>query len=135
MEVGTFGYMLAIVVGFLSILIFLHTRRTRSYTYPERYLLGNTFLLLSKLPVMLDFLKEAFDQIEKVSDTKTLHINPFLLPDLVITNSVENITYILKGNFESYGKGPIFKSRFQALLGDGIFNTGMGFMTHVGCMN
>lgn len=46
-----------------------------------------------------------------------------MMNDIVITNSIENITYILKGNFDAYGKGPIFKSKFQLLLGDGIFNT------------
>ena len=54
---------------------------------------------------------------------KTFHMNLFGLPDIVLFNSIENVTYVLKDNFESYGKGPVFKARFQGLLGDGIFNT------------
>jgi hypothetical protein len=41
---------------------------------------------------------------------------------MVITSDIANIEYILKTNFENYPKGPITKFRFQALLGDGIFN-------------
>ena len=54
---------------------------------------------------------------------KTFHMNLFGLPDIVIFNNIENVTYVLKDNFEAYGKGPVFKARFQGLLGDGIFNT------------
>ena len=36
---------------------------------------------------------------------------------------IENVTYILKSNFENFGKnGKQFKPKLQGLLGDGIFN-------------
>lgn len=54
---------------------------------------------------------------------KTFHINILGLPEVVMTNDIASIEYILKTNFDSYGKGPNFKYRFQSLLGDGIFNT------------
>jgi len=124
MDQGIIGYITAAALGVIVITIFLHIRRNRSYTYHERYLFENTFLMLSQMPRLLDFLFEASESHGKLNgNNKTLHINTFGMPDIVVTNTVENVTYILKGNFETYGKGPIFKSRFQALLGDGIFNT------------
>ena len=93
--------------------------RKRSYTLPESFPFENTLVLAQQDHRLLDFIKEKFDELK----VTTYHIAILGLPNLVITNSVDNVTYILKGNFDNFGKGPIFKSRFQGLLGDGIFNT------------
>eukprot|EP01038_Epipyxis_sp_PR26KG_P008454 gene8454-11432_t len=46
------------------------------------------------------------------------------LPIMTITQDTANLTYILKTNFQNYGKsGSGFKSKFQQFLGDGIFNS------------
>ena len=55
--------------------------------------------------------------------SKTARIKLLFMPQVVFTNNIENISYILKTNMLNYGKGPTFSSRFQSLLGDGIFNT------------
>ena len=53
---------------------------------------------------------------------KTFVVHPFCLPTMVITNDVQNITHVLKTNFDNYPKGPDMKVKFQDVLGDGIFN-------------
>jgi cytochrome P450 len=52
----------------------------------------------------------------------TFCINLFGLPWLVSTQSIENITYVLK-QVDMFGKGPNWTSRFSGLLGQGIFNS------------
>eukprot|EP01129_Flabellula_baltica_P008599 TRINITY_DN342_c0_g2_i1.p1 TRINITY_DN342_c0_g2~~TRINITY_DN342_c0_g2_i1.p1 ORF type:complete len:542 (+),score=102.65 TRINITY_DN342_c0_g2_i1:169-1626(+) len=46
---------------------------------------------------------------------------PFDTPIVLVTNP-EDVEYILKTNIDNFQKGPQFRSAFQDLLGDGIFN-------------
>jgi len=45
-----------------------------------------------------------------------------LADHIVMTMDRRNVEYMLKGNFENFQKGPVFRGRNRDLLGDGIFN-------------
>lgn len=71
------------------------------------------------LEVTQEYMRSSFES----SKRKTYILNALGLPTMVMTTDVANVTYILKTNFENFGKsGTAFKTRFQGLLGDGIFN-------------
>jgi len=53
---------------------------------------------------------------------KTWTFKVMFRPRVYVILSPENVEYILKTNFLNYGKGPLFRSRMQELLGEGIFN-------------
>lgn len=72
---------------------------------------------------VLDFIADNFRDIKKLRGKKTFIIDSVGIPQLVTTIDVENVTYILKSNWENFGKTGPFKSRVQGLLGDGIFNS------------
>lgn len=107
---------------FLTISIFLSFFDKRSYTKHESYPLQNTIEVFLNQHRLLDFLLENLRDIEQQRNISTIDLNLFGLPRLVFTNNVPNIEYILKTNFNNYGKGPILYRRFFGLLGDGIFN-------------
>jgi cytochrome P450 len=91
--------------------------------YPEKYPFQNTYLVVINIPRLLDALWEYSIEIEALTKKKTYIVNTLGIPHLVLTTDVENVTYILKTNFENYGKGGSeFKPKFQGLMGNGIFN-------------
>lgn len=96
----------------------------RHRSYPEQYPLQRTIRLMRNMHRMLDYIWEIFDEVGRKTGDKTIVYKPFGMPPFVFTNDVDNVTYILKTNFENFGKeGPQFKSKLQPLLGDGIFNS------------
>jgi len=95
----------------------------RHLSLPEDYPLHNTVKLMARKESILEFLLESFATIYNKTQRESFIVNVFGLAPFVFTNNVENITYVLKTNYENFTKsGPMFKSKFQGLLGDGIFN-------------
>jgi len=95
----------------------------RQLSLQEDYPLHNTLKLLTRKESVLEFLLESFASIYATTKRESFIVNVFGLAPFVFTNSVDNITYVLKINYKNFTKsGTIFKSKFQGLLGDGIFN-------------
>lgn len=89
---------------------------------PERYPLENTFRMLYHLNRFMEFSLEMFAFAVSNFHKNTFGVKAIGMPTMVLTNDPENIQYVLKTNFENFPKGPEMKSRFQELLGNGIFN-------------
>jgi cytochrome P450 len=90
----------------------------------ESYPFETTVTTLRHLDRVLDLMQEGLEEHTKNNGgSKTMKIRMIFQPQMILTNSIENITHILKTNMTNYGKGPTFSSKFHALLGDGIFNT------------
>ncbi len=53
--------------------------------------------------IMNDFLADKFKDLKKM-DKKSGVLNLIFLPHFILTNSVENVTHILKTRFDNYGK-------------------------------
>ena len=101
----------------------LHFFFPRKSSYKEMYPFEFTFLLLKNKDRILDLCWEYFEKSYQEKGKKTFSFKVIGLPYFVMSNEVENVTYILKSNFENFGKsGGAFKPKFQGLLGDGIFN-------------
>eukprot|EP00743_Colponemidia_sp_Colp-15_P010025 GILK01011003.1.p1 GENE.GILK01011003.1~~GILK01011003.1.p1 ORF type:complete len:492 (+),score=87.80 GILK01011003.1:68-1543(+) len=84
---------------------------------PEPDMLGtNVGLLQSNMHRFLDFLWE----LHVKYGTFSLAV-PFASRSIFISDPVD-VEHVLKTKFDTYQKGPIFKSLFDELLGDGIFN-------------
>jgi cytochrome P450 len=117
--VAAVGWFLLVIVFPLRYFFF-----PRKNQFPESYPFENTIRLSSNTHRILDFVLECVTKFQKLSNKKTFVWNiAFGLPHFVMTADVENITYILKTNFENFGKaGPGFKPFMQPLLGNGIFN-------------
>lgn len=95
----------------------------RERSLREQYLYQYTFKLLANSGRFLDLCTDYFKATYNEYGRRTFLLKVFGLPPIVMTNDVANITYVLKTNFENYGKsGPAFKNKFYGLLGDGIFN-------------
>lgn len=95
----------------------------RQYQYPENYPFQNTLRVATNLNRILDEIWHFALTNEAATKRKTFIVNTLGLPHLVMTTSVENVTYILKTNFDNFGKGGAeFKPKFQGLMGNGIFN-------------
>lgn len=111
-----------ILIAFLSHMVtFLFPRKNQ---YIEKFPFANTIEMVQNQHKILEYIKEVHDNLV-VCDKgrKTFVVKSLGMPPMVFTNSVENVTHILKTNFENYGKnGESFKTKFQGLLGDGIFN-------------
>uniref|UniRef100_A0A7N0RAE5 Cytochrome P450 n=1 Tax=Kalanchoe fedtschenkoi TaxID=63787 RepID=A0A7N0RAE5_KALFE len=62
-------------------------------------------------------------QILKSTPTLTFTFRrSFLFPSLIVTANPANVRHILKTSFNSYQKGPVFRTVFYDFLGHGIFN-------------
>lgn len=121
--VGTVGLVLAGVILYLvyHLKYFFFPRKGQ---YPESYPFQNTLRVANNVNRILDIVWGYFQDVEKRTKKKTFVVNTLGVPHLVLTTDVENVTYILKTNFENFGKGgQEFKPKFQGLLGNGIFNT------------
>jgi cytochrome P450 len=95
----------------------------RKYQFPETYPFASTIRIIGSVDRALDELLDVVREVKKRFDRKSVILNTIGVSHLVITGDVENITYILKTNFENFGKtGHVFKPKFQELLGNGIFN-------------
>jgi cytochrome P450 len=103
----------------------------RSYLFPregsarEEYPFHSTVLGIQNNHRVLEAMYDLFftDREKLMGNKNTLLVHIFGFPTMVMTNSVENVTYVLKTNYENYGKTGSFKTKFQQLLGDGIFNS------------
>jgi cytochrome P450 len=97
----------------------------RKYQYPETYPFASTMLISRAVQEnkVLEELLRIFKDVKEKFNRKSLIVNTLGNSHYAFTSSVENVTYILKGNFENFGKGgPEFKPKFQGFLGNGIFN-------------
>lgn len=108
----------------ILLLLFLYayvdvTLRKRSDTLKETYPFQNSFLLAWNNYRLLHFLH---DIVDKILPAKTVSLNLVFSPTMILTNDINNITYVLK-NVDIYGKGSQFSDRFGGVLGDGIFNS------------
>ncbi|CAE7452525.1 CYP704B1 [Symbiodinium microadriaticum] len=84
----------------------------------EDYPFQNTIEVFQNRERILDYL---WEREKEISGEDSAVINLFTMPWLIFTNRIDNITYILK-NVDTFGKGPEWTSRFDKLLGNGIFN-------------
>ena len=85
----------------------------------ENYPFQNTIEVFLNRERILDYLLTK--ERELLGGEGTAVLNLFTMPWMVVTNNIENITFILK-NVDTFGKGPEWTSRFDKLLGNGIFN-------------
>ena len=117
-----------VLLSFACIIIIKNL--TRSYLWPrdrsirEKYPFEITVMAVQNQHRLLESMYDFFfvDSKERLGECKTGIMMVAFQPPMVFTNSVENITYILKDNFENFGKTGALKNKFQPLLGDGIFN-------------
>jgi hypothetical protein len=94
----------------------------RKETYLESYPFQNTIRVLSNNQRILEFLNDILSENINVNKKcKSVLLNAFGMPPLILTNDIDNITYILKTNYQNFGKSGPFKSRFQGLLGYNTF--------------
>lgn len=114
----------AVVCSLSYGLINEHLKSKEGNSMPQQYPFEATIVGLRNLDRILDFMQEGMKEHAELHDgSKTGKIKMLFQPQVIITSSIENITHILKTRIDNYGKGPNFSYRFQALLGDGIFNT------------
>ena len=127
---GSASVAMLLCLGGLALVVMAITNHLLTFFFPrknqllERFPFASTMDMVMNQHRVLEFLKELFDEFAAAKESrKTFVVKSLGMPPMVFTNSVENITYVLKTNFENYGKsGDAFKPRFQGLLGDGIFN-------------
>ena len=119
-NVGLAILVVVLVFVFKAIKIFLFPRPG---AVKESYPFQNTIILAQSQEIILEICKKYFDLTYEQTKKKTFLLEVIGLPTFVMTVDVANVTHVLKTNFENYGKSaPIFKNKFQGLLGDGIFN-------------
>lgn len=94
----------------------------RPEEFPEKYPLEATWILIREYYTFMQHAGGLFEDAKKQFGKSTYIMRALGIPTYVVTNDVENITYILKTNFENFPKGPEMKTRFQDVLGNGIFN-------------
>jgi len=120
LQLLTAGVVILLTAATSNVYVF---RRKKSFVFPEKYLFETTLKAgYWRYDDFLHFIWESFQYAEIEYKSKTFAVHCLFLPTFVFTNSVENVTHILKGNFDNYVKGPAMKFRFLPLLGDGIFN-------------
>lgn len=111
-------YLVAYLTYHLKFFVF-----PRKEQLSERYPFESTVMVLFSEHRLLDAIWDFFKRVKEETNKKTYVVNTIGINHLVFTNDVENIFYVLKTNYENFGKaGPAFKPKFQGLLGDGIFN-------------
>lgn len=95
----------------------------RASSWKEKYPFQSTVELMRNNENILDWFCFVFFNRKKELgiDGDTIIMNTPIFPPMVCTNSVENVTHILK-NIETYGKGGSFYKKMAPLLGEGIFN-------------
>jgi hypothetical protein len=86
--------------------------------YPFQLLIN----LIRRYDTFLEYVTENFEFAAKTYGKKSFTLIVCGLPNYIMTNDVDNVTHILKTNFDNYPKGPDIKTKFQDLLGNGIFN-------------
>lgn len=96
----------------------------RKEQFPERYPFENTVNLALSDNRILDYVWDLYKEVaKKPKNNKSFILNTVGIHHIAFTNNIDNIEYVLKTNYENYGKtGSSFKPKFQDLLGDGIFN-------------
>jgi hypothetical protein len=96
----------------------------RKDAIPQRYPFDCAYQMWSNLHRQLDLVKGFVDTSYETRKKKTVVLSCSVLPNLLLTTDVNNVQYILKDNFNNFGKsGNSLKPRLQGLLGDGIFNS------------
>jgi cytochrome P450 len=116
-------YAAAAVAGLTVCIFIVHALWKREGEFPEAYPYETTIKLLLNLDKFMEFATDYFNIYEKNHNGKKSFVTRVIgMPTFVFTNDAENITHILKGNFDNYGKGPVFHRKFEGLLGNGIFN-------------
>ncbi|CAO3598708.1 unnamed protein product [Absidia cylindrospora] len=81
-------------------------------------LVGNLPLLIQNKDKIHDMLLETYHQHKAL----TITFSVLGIPRQIFTLISRNVEYLLKGNFESYVKGPDFHNAMNDLFGNGIFN-------------
>lgn len=118
-----------VVVALVVIVLFKNLMRSyllpRDRSLPEKYPFETTWRAIRDQNRVLESLYDAFfiENKELMGDRFTAIFNILFMPAMVITLDVANITYILKTNYENFGKTGSLKTKFQPILGDGIFNS------------
>jgi hypothetical protein len=127
---NTFSILLLITIALfvrISVAVLSHMATflfPRKNQYLEKFPFANTIEMVQNQHKILEYIKEVHDDlVERDNGRRTFVVKSLGMPPMVFTNCVKNVTHILKTNFENYGKsGESFKTKFQGLLGDGIFN-------------
>eukprot|EP01031_Cornospumella_fuschlensis_P039477 gene39477-48058_t len=95
----------------------------RPESAPEAFPFAFTIDLATTQDRVMERCVEVLKEMRPVTGKKTFCFKAVGLPPFVMTSDIANITYILKTNFENFGKsGGNFKPKMQGLLGNGIFN-------------
>ncbi len=116
----------ALVLGFVVYVVLVEIKLfvlPRKDNIPQKYPFEGIIMIATNLHRQLEIIGLWQDRAIAVNKKKSMVLDSALLPCLVVTNNLENVTYILKDNWKNFGKsGNVFKPRLQGLLGDGIFN-------------
>ena len=109
-------------VGLLIFKILYNFLLPRKHSIPERYPLESTIKTMNNQHRVLDYINDLFIQAKSLYNTNTFLSKIIGQPTYIITNNPINIEHVLN-KLDIYGKtGPGLKPKFQALLGNGIFN-------------
>jgi cytochrome P450 len=113
----------------LVVAVYFVLKALRIFLFPrkgalvEQYPFESTIKLFQAQGYLLDLCYQYFTSEYKRTGKKTFILEVIGLPAFIMTTDVANVTHVLKTNYENYGKAhPMFKDKFQGLLGDGIFN-------------
>ncbi|RYH21643.1 cytochrome P450 [archaeon] len=95
----------------------------RPESIPEAFPFAFTYDLATMQDRIMEKCLEVMQDMYSTTGKKTFCFKAVGLAPFVMTGDIANITYILKTNFENFGKsGGNFKPKMQGLLGNGIFN-------------
>jgi len=97
---------------------FKDTEHVKELTESFNWLLGHSFVILSNLHRILDYVTERFEALEVETMWWSVGQKPRLL-----TRDPQVVKHILKDNFENYVKGTFFSETLEELLGKGIFTS------------
>lgn len=97
-------------------------------TWPSKNTFGpkQNFFLLNTIEVLKNekrLVAWMTDMTLQKYPTNTWQFRVLNMPKYFVITTPENCEYVLKTNFENYGKGPVWYNNFIHLLGNGIFNT------------
>ena len=110
--------LLGYVVISMVVKQYVYSRRYPNVYPKERFPLEHTILLLQNFTTPLETMLNW--TLEWPHTTFSFQI--LGQPRYFSTYDPKNIQHILKDDFDKFGKGPVFRTRAQGLLGNGIFN-------------
>jgi len=102
--------------------LFLLNKLRRPHTNPGGLKLGVSEVMLNRVPGRIfHFHWETALRVQK-EGRSSWEVHVPLTSTMHLTISPENVRHVLIDKFSNYPKGKFWRSTFQDLLGDGIFN-------------